>query len=471
MKLQEKSRTTCPEENLLGPPFVSPWDGRDPGADGRAAESSRRIRVRIGRPDGTVFDHVFPLPESSSAGYESFEREIKSLLWLKGGSRVATDAPAEWRERAAEEYRAGSRRFDSSVIGEKVFGEPVSFASLEESGGGPSPAASHRGAGGFYKGCRIGFDLGGSDRKCAAVKDGEVVFSEEVPWDPYFQKDPAYHWEGIVDSIERAAKHLPRIDAIGGSAAGIYVNNEPKVGSLFRGVAEADFDREIRPLFQRLSKAYNGVPVEVVNDGEATALSAAQGRGLRGVLGIAMGTSMAVGYVDGNGLLTPWLNELAFVPVEYHGNAPVDEWSGDRGCGAQYFSQQAVGRLLPWTGLVYDRGLSLPEQLLLAQEAAEAGHEGVRGMFRTIGVYLAYSILHYQRFYRFRHLLLLGRVLSGTGGELIRASSSAKLRGLAPRFAEQLRYLEPTEREKRHGQAIAAASLVPDERIARAFHP
>src|SRR5258706_7502535 len=85
-------------------------------------------------------------------------------------------------------------------------------------------------------GCRIGFDLGGSDRKAAALIDGEVVFSEEIAWDPYFQKDPAYHLEGVHDSLQRAAAHLPRVDAIGGSAARVYLDQEVRAGSLLRGV-------------------------------------------------------------------------------------------------------------------------------------------------------------------------------------------------------------------------------------------
>ena len=57
--------------------------------------------------------------------------------------------------------------------------------------------------------------------KAAALIDGEVVFSEETRWDPYFQSDPSYHLAGVRESLRRAAAHLPRVDAIGGSAAGI----------------------------------------------------------------------------------------------------------------------------------------------------------------------------------------------------------------------------------------------------------
>ena len=36
---------------------------------------------------------------------------------------------------------------------------------------------------------------------------------------------------GVHDSLKRAAAHLPRVDAIGGSAAGVYVNNEVRAAS------------------------------------------------------------------------------------------------------------------------------------------------------------------------------------------------------------------------------------------------
>jgi hypothetical protein len=71
-----------------------------------------------------------------------------------------------------------------------------------------------------------------------------VVYSEEIVWDPYFQPDPQYHFDGIMDTLKKAAAHLPRVDAIGGSAAGVYVNNRVKVASLFRGVPPDVFNAQ-----------------------------------------------------------------------------------------------------------------------------------------------------------------------------------------------------------------------------------
>ena len=170
-----------------------------------------------------------------------------------------------------------------------------------------------------------------------------------------------------MDSLRKAAAHLPRVDAIGGSAAGVYVNNRVKAGSLFRGVPQDLFDARVKDLFLEIRKAWNDVPFEVVNDGEVTALAGSMSLGENAILGIALGTSTAAGYVTPDGNITSWLNELAFVPVDYNPGAPVDEWSGDYGVGSQYFSQQCVGRLMPVAGIESPAGMGLPEQLKLVQ--------------------------------------------------------------------------------------------------------
>jgi len=308
-------------------------------------------------------------------------------------------------------------------------------------------------------GYRIGFDLGASDRKCAAVAEGRVVFSEEVAWNPSAQADPQYHFDGVHDSLRRAAAHLPRVDAIGGSAAGVYVANEVRVGSLYRSVPQALFDSRVRRLFFDLQAAWGGIPFDVVNDGEVTALAGSMALNDNAVLGIAMGSSLAAGFVTPQGTITTWLNELAFVPVDYRENAPVDEWSGDGGVGAQYFSQQAVGRLLAPAGIDLPKEMPLPVKLEQVQKLMAAGDERARRIYETIGVYFGYNIAHYADFYDFRNLLVLGRVMTGEGGDLILAMADRVLKEEFPEVAERIRFHIPGEQEKRHGQAIAAASL------------
>ncbi|MBI4324434.1 MAG: ROK family protein, partial [Chloroflexi bacterium] len=263
----------------------------------------------------------------------------------------------------------------------------------------------------------------------------------------------------IMDSLKRAARHLPRVDAIGGSAAGVYVNNRVKVASLFRGVPSELFNRRVKNLFLELKQAWGNIPFEVANDGEVTALAGSMSLGCNGVLGMALGTSTAGGYVNRDGHITSWLNELAFVPVDYNPQAPVDEWSGDYGCGAQYFSQQCVGRLLSVAGLEVDPALSLPEKLKRVQALMDEGDDRAAHIYRTIGTFLGYAIAHYADFYEFSHVLILGRVTSGPGGDIILNGAQEVLQAEFPERFSQIHFHTPDEKDKRHGQAIAAASL------------
>ncbi|MDC0050425.1 ROK family protein, partial [Verrucomicrobia bacterium] len=276
--------------------------------------------------------------------------------------------------------------------------------------------------------------------------------------DPYFQEDPDYHYAGIMDSLKRAAEHLPRVDAIGGSAAGCYSHNRVTWASLFRGVGPKDFEEKVRGMFLRIADEWNA-PLEVINDGEVTALAGSMAIGQNGVLGIAMGTSQGGGYIDMEGNLTTWLSELAFAPIDLHPEAPADEWSCDLGCGAQYFSQQAVGRLLPASGIEYDASLGLPEQLKVVQQRMEEGDARALKIYDAIGIYLGYSLAHYAEFYDFEYVLLLGRVTSGLGGEHIIERSKEVMTAEFPELAARIKFHIPDEMEKRHGQAIAAASL------------
>lgn len=387
------------------------------------------------------------------------ERLLKFLLWQRGAARVVVSGAPEIAAALAAIYApGGARAFDASFMGGKVYGRPFSITE-EEAAPPPSYPIHGHALGRHLDGCRIGFDLGGSDRKAAALINGEVVYSEEIPWDPYFQSDPAYHVEGIHDSLTRAAAHLPRVDAIGGSAAGVYVNNEVRVASLFRGVSPADFDARIRRVFFTLQERWGGVPFVVVNDGEVTALAGSMSLGENAVLGISMGTSMAGGYVNPEGSLTSWLNELAFAPVDYAPDAPVDEWSGDAGCGVQYFSQQGVDRLARRAGFQFPAEQPLAERLVAVQDALAQGSAAALGVFEAIGTAFGYSIAHYAEFYDLRRLLVLGRVTSGPGGDVILQQARDVLNSEFPELARTIDVRLPDEKSRRHGQAVAAASL------------
>jgi predicted NBD/HSP70 family sugar kinase len=425
--------------------------------------AARPFAIVLLRPDGTTFRHdsrVLSAAHPAAALTLIYaERLLKFLLWMKGGSQVLVAGADEIAAALAQQYSpSGARSFDYEFMGSKVFGRAFSLVAspFDQL---PAVAETSLPMGRHLEGCRIGFDLGGSDRKAAALIDGDVVFTEEIPWDPYFQKDPAYHIEGVHDSLKRAAAHLPRVDAIGGSAAGVYVNNEVRVGSLFRGIPPELFEQHIRRMFFTLQERWGGVPFEVVNDGEVTALAGSMAMNDNAVLGIAMGTSQAAGYVTPSGTITSWLNELAFAPIDYRANGPRDEWSGDRGCGAQYFSQQGVARLAATAGFEFPRGFPLPEQLLAVQAAMKSGDPRARQIYESIGVCFGHAIAHYADFYEFRNLLVLGRVVSGEGGEIILERAATVLRTEFPALADAVRLRTPDEKSKRHGQATAAASL------------
>jgi predicted NBD/HSP70 family sugar kinase len=289
------------------------------------------------------------------------------------------------------------------------------------------------------------------------VLDGQPVFSQEIEWHPREQADPAYHKRHILEALRLAASKLPRLDAIGGSSAGVYIRNQPRVASLFRAVPQGRF-AEVRRLFLEIQDEM-GVPLEVVNDGDVAALAGSMSLGENAILGIALGSSQAAGYVTPQGKITDWLNELAFAPVDYGPDAPVDEWSGDRGCGVSYYSQQCVFRLAPRVGIAIPPELSPARKLEFVQEKLEAGAGDVAGIFRTMGVYLGYGIAHYADFYDVRHVLLFGRCTSGTGGRLMLEEARSVLAREFPDLAARLQVLLPDEKSRRVGQAIAAASL------------
>jgi predicted NBD/HSP70 family sugar kinase len=177
------------------------------------------------------------------------------------------------------------------------------------------------------------------------------------------------------------------------------------------------------------------------------------------VLGIAMGSSLAAGYVNPHGNITSWLNELAFVPVDYRSPAPVDEWSGDEGVGVQYFSQQAVARLAPLAGIDFPAEMHFATRLVEVQKLMAAGDERARKIYETIGVCFGYTIAHFADFYDIRNLLVLGRVMTGEGGNLILQIAREVLAAEFPELADRIHFHTPDEKEKRHGQAVAAASL------------
>jgi predicted NBD/HSP70 family sugar kinase len=296
----------------------------------------------------------------------------------------------------------------------------------------------------------------------SAVVDGQSVYSEEVVWSPKLNSDPEYHYQGIVAALRSAAAHMPRVDAVGVSSAGVYINNRTMNASLFLKVPKDLFERKVKDIYIRaITDTFGDVPYEVVNDGDVSALAGALSLNDGNVLGIAMGTSEAVGYVDAGGRITGWLNELAFVPVDAFPGATRDEWSGDIGCGVKYFSQDAVVRLAHAAGIILPDALSPAEKLKEVQRLMDIDSKSgpAKAVYRSIGVYLGHTLAYYHDLYHFRHALLLGRVMSGPGGNLILDTCKKVLDDEYPDVAESIQACLPDEMFRRVGQSVAAASL------------
>ncbi len=417
------------------------------------------IAIAVEREDGltSVRESFIRGEEFAEANYRYVERLVKFELWSIGGFRVYVCGCDDIAAKLAAAYcPEGERAFDFGFVGD-VYEKPLEIIAVSKEDF-PAANESAKAIGGHMEGCRIGFDAGGSDRKVSAVIDGEAVYSEEVVWFPKITEDPEYHFNEIVTAFKTAASKMPRVDAIGVSSAGTYVGNSPMVASLFIKVPR-ERREEVKSIYDRAGLEIGDVPLVVANDGDVTALAGYMSTGKGNILGIAMGTSEAVGYVNGDGNVLGWINELAFAPVDLAPTAMQDEWSTDFGVGCKYFSQDCVIKLAPAAGIELDPELSPAEKLKVVQGLANEGHEGALDIFRSIGVYLAHTLVLYSAFYEIETLLILGRVTSGVGGDLIISECNRVLAEEYPELAAQVNVTLPDEMMRRVGQSVAAASL------------
>jgi len=418
------------------------------------------VGIAVERADGQMSSHntfIHGTVEMQCADRYYIRRLVKTVLWMKGGFRIWVSGDKRVYDWLCEDFSPkGIQSFDFDFF-TNIFERGFEVRFCEKI---PEAKDSPKALGGHLEGCRIGFDAGGSDRKVSAVIDGESVYSEEVVWFPKINSDPDYHYEGICAALRSAAEHLPRVDAVGVSSAGIFINNRTMTASLFLKVPREDYDKKVKDIYIRaIHDTFGDVPFEVINDGDVSALAGSMSLGVSNILGIAMGTSEAVGYVDALGRITGWLNELAFVPVDANPEAMQDEWSLDIGCGVKYFSQDGVIKLAPRAGIELDSKLSPAEKLKVVQMLMENGDERAEKVYESIGTYLGHSLAYYRELYGCEHVLLLGRVMSGKGGDLIIAEAQRALRDEYPECAESLSLHLPDERFRRVGQSAAAASL------------
>jgi len=421
--------------------------------------AEKPVSIAIERADGqmaTYHTKIHGTDEMFEADCYYIERLVKTILWMKGGFRVYIAGDKRICGYLRQAYNAGGQQeFDWDYMA-GIFEHPFEVLAVDEI---PESKDSPKAMGGHLEGCRIGFDAGGSDRKVSAVIDGETVYSEEVVWFPKTNSDPQYHYDGIVSALKSAAAHMPRVDAVGVSSAGVYINNRTMSASLFLKVPkDVQNSPVVKDIYKRaITDTFGDVPYCVINDGDVSALAGAMSLGDSSVLGIAMGTSEAVGFVDEQGRITGWLNELAFVPVDAAPGAMRDEWSGDIGCGVKYFSQDSVIKLAPRAGIELDESLSPAEKLKVVQALMAEDDPRAAKVYESIGVYLGHTLAYYYDLYACRNVLLLGRVMSGKGGDLILENAK---RVLADEYPEvKLNPTLPDEKFRRVGQSMAAASL------------
>ena len=421
---------------------------------------NKPLKICVERNDGYnyIFSYnIFACPCKADENNRMAERLAKTILWLVGGYKIYVLGDEGVYNFLKDAYTdTGIRAFDKNFM-ERVYENKFEVVLCDEKSF-PEEKKCSLSVGGHLDGCRIGFDAGGSDRKVSAVIDGEVVYSEEVVWFPKINPDPDYHYNEILTAMKTAASKMPRVDAIGVSSAGVYVNNKIMVASLFLKVPDDEFEKKVKNMYIDVAKEMGeNIPLEVANDGDVTALAGAIDLNDNCVLGIAMGTSEAVGYINDKGGLNGWLSELAFVPVDYDKDSMVDEWSGDYGCGVKYFSQDSVIKLAEYGGFKFDEKLSPAEKLKVIQGLMKEGSPLARQIYEDIGTYLGYTLPFYAMFYDIKHILLLGRVTSGEGGNIVMDRANQVLAEEFPEYS--FRVEMPDETNRRVGQSIAAASL------------
>ena len=419
--------------------------------------AKKPVSIAVERADGqiaTTHTFIHGTPEMADADRYYIDRLVKTELWMKGGFKVYVNDKDIYEYLCGVYCAGGARAFDWEFMAD-VFEKPFEVVltdAIPETLDKPVPMGGH------LEGCRIGFDAGGSDRKVSAVIDGKTVYSEEVVWHPKTESDPQYHFDGIVSAFKTAASKMPRVDGIGVSSAGVFIGNSPMVSSLFIKVPREKRDL-VKSIYDRAALELGDVPIVVANDGDVTALAGAMGMECGSVMGMAMGTSEAVGYVDADGNVLGWLNELAFAPVDLFEGAMEDEWSTDIGVGCKYFSQDAVIKLAPRAGIELSEDLTPAEKLKAVQGLVEKGDARAKRIFESIGAYLAHTMRLYCRFYDVHHMIVLGRVMSGVGGSIILDTCLRIMAEESPELASRVRVMLPDEKTRRVGQSVAAASL------------
>merc|ERR1719446_702797 len=403
---------------------------------------------------------------------------IQEMMWQRSASSLMLAGPPKICEALKAAFSMGGMYEFEVLSMPNVCGTPeakfeVKIVKAEEL---PPHEDQPQVCGKDANGCRLAFDLGKSDIKTVSVKDGEVVYSKETEWD-VTNPDPDYHYKAIVDALNIAKAELPKVDAVGGSATGtVSGDNEATWCDIFPNVPPDVYKAKVVDIFKRMAKEVAGdVPLKVINDGEVTALAAVQKIGKGKVMGISMGSSEGGGYANADGNLMGWINELCYIRLDLNPKAPTDPWTkgAHTGVSHMYLGQRGATKLAPLAGVDVPENQRYPHpemctikhenhaqalKKIQAAMADPAKEPQTRLLYETVGVYLGYGLAQYCEFYKIDHVMILGRVSKGKGGDLMLSVAKRVLETEFPEYAG-IQFHTADDHFKAVGQCIAAAAL------------
>jgi len=446
-----------------------------------AAGCADKLEWALPRADGCGRGAIPVFPEGSEDAEASVYLAgilIQEMLWQRSGSALLLAGPPAMCEAVAADFREGGRYEFEIKSMPNVCGTPQSpfNVSIVSVGDLPENKDTPQVCGKDASGCRLAFDLGKSDIKVVAVKDNEVVYSKETEWD-VTNPDPQYHFDAIIAAMKLGKDALPQIDAIGGSATGTVSGaNEATWCDIFPNVPPDVYKEKVVDIFVRIAKELAGdVPLKVINDGEVTALAAVQKISKGNVMGISMGSSEGGGYANEDGNLMGWINELCYIKLDLNPDAPTDPWTkgAHTGVSHMYLGQRGATKLAPAAGVDVpdNQKYPHPEMCTIKHEnhaqalkkiqsamADPAKEPQTRLLYETVGVYLGYGLAQYCEFYKIDHVMILGRVSKGAGGDLMLAVAKKVLETEFPEYAG-IQFHTADDHFKAVGQCIAAAAL------------
>merc|ERR1711967_73217 len=399
---------------------------------------------------------------------------IQEMMWMRSGGELLLAGPPGICEAVAADFREGGRYEFEIKSMPNVCGTPERPFNVTIVSAGDLPEArdTPQVCGKDASGCRLAFDLGKSDIKVVAVQDNQVVYSKETEWD-VTNPDPQYHYDAIMAALKLAKDALPKIDAIGGSATGTVSGaNEATWCDIFPNVPPDVYKEKVVDIFVRIAKDLAGdVPLKVINDGEVTALAAVQKISKGNVMGISMGSSEGGGYANEDGNLMGWINELCYIKLDMNPNAPSDPWTNcHRGSSHMYLGQRGAtknatkicevpeNQRYPHPDMCTIKHENHAQVLKKIQEAMKENPDKASNLYKTCGVYLGYGLAQYVESYKIDHVMILGRVSKGAGGDLMLSVTKRVLETEFPEYAG-IQFHTADDHFKAVGQCIAAAAL------------